>query len=256
MEGFMMPVFHAKVALVTGAASGIGRAAALAFSREGAAVVVSDLHLTGAEATAAMIVESGGEALAAACDVARRADVENLVAQTVHTFGRLDFAFNNAGIGGALGMLHQKTEAEWDDVLAVNLKGVWLCLRSEVQAMQASGGGAIVNMASAAGLVGFRGASAYSASKHGVIGLTKTAALEYARSKIRVNAVCPGFTDTPMVASMLKAAPELADSVRGNPLRRLGTPEETAEAVIWLCSDKASFITGQALAIDGGLTAM
>ncbi|KXK21854.1 MAG: short-chain dehydrogenase/reductase SDR [Chloroflexi bacterium OLB15] len=251
-----MPLFHAKVALVTGAASGIGRAAALAFSREGAAVVVSDLHLTGAEATAAMIVESGGEALAAACDVARRADVENLVAQTVHTFGRLDFAFNNAGIGGALGMLHQKTEAEWDDVLAVNLKGVWLCLRSEVQAMQASGGGAIVNMASAAGLVGFRGASAYSASKHGVIGLTKTAALEYARSKIRVNAVCPGFTDTPMVASMLEAAPELADSVRGNPLRRLGTPEETAEAVIWLCSDKASFITGQALAIDGGLTAM
>lgn len=251
-----MPVFHAKVALVTGAASGIGRAAALAFSREGAAVVVSDLHLTGAEATAAMIVESGGEALAAACDVARRADVENLVAQTVHTFGRLDFAFNNAGIGGALGMLHQKTEAEWDDVLAVNLKGVWLCLRSEVQAMQASGGGAIVNMASAAGLVGFRGASAYSASKHGVIGLTKTAALEYARSKIRINAVCPGFTDTPMVASMLEAAPELADSVRGNPLRRLGTPEETAEAVIWLCSDKASFITGQALAIDGGLTAM
>lgn len=251
-----MPVFHAKVALVTGAASGIGRAAALAFSREGAAVVVSDLHLTGAEATAAMIVESGGEALAAACDVARRADVENLVAQTVHTFGRLDFAFNNAGIGGALGMLHQKTEAEWDDVLAVNLKGVWLCLRSEVQAMQASGGGAIVNMASAAGLVGFRGASAYSASKHGVIGLTKTAALEYARSKIRVNAVCPGFTDTPMVASMLESAPELADSVRGNPLRRLGTPEETAEAVIWLCSDKASFITGQALAIDGGLTAM
>lgn len=251
-----MPLFHEKVALVTGAASGIGRAAALAFSREGAAVVVSDLHLTGAEATAAMIVESGGEALAAACDVARRADVENLVAQTVHTFGRLDFAFNNAGIGGALGMLHQKTEAEWDDVLAVNLKGVWLCLRSEVQAMQASGGGAIVNMASAAGLVGFRGASAYSASKHGVIGLTKTAALEYARSKIRVNAVCPGFTDTPMVASMLEAAPELADSVRGNPLRRLGTPEETAEAVIWLCSDKASFITGQALAIDGGLTAM
>ncbi len=251
-----MPLFHEKVALVTGAASGIGRAAALAFSREGAAVVVSDLHLTGAEATAAMIVESGGEALAAACDVARRADVENLVAQTVHTFGRLDFAFNNAGIGGALGMLHQKTEAEWDDVLAVNLKGVWLCLRSEVQAMQASGGGAIVNMASAAGLVGFRGASAYSASKHGVIGLTKTAALEYARSKIRINAVCPGFTDTPMVASMLEAAPELADSVRGNPLRRLGTPEETAEAVIWLCSDKASFITGQALAIDGGLTAM
>lgn len=251
-----MPLFHEKVALVTGAASGIGRAAALAFSREGAAVVVSDLHLTGAEATAAMIVESGGEALAAACDVARRADVENLVAQTVHTFGRLDFAFNNAGIGGALGMLHQKTEAEWDDVLAVNLKGVWLCLRSEVQVMQASGGGAIVNMASAAGLVGFRGASAYSASKHGVIGLTKTAALEYARSKIRINAVCPGFTDTPMVASMLEAAPELADSVRGNPLRRLGTPEETAEAVIWLCSDKASFITGQALAIDGGLTAM
>jgi NAD(P)-dependent dehydrogenase (short-subunit alcohol dehydrogenase family) len=236
-----MPLFDHKVALVTGGASGIGRAAALAFAHEGAAA-------------AAEITANGGEALYVRVDVSKAAQVEALVTTTVDVYGRLDYAFNNAGVGGLMSPIHEKTEDEWELVMNVNLKGVWLCMKYEIPAMLAGGGGAIVNMASVAGLLGFGYASHYDASKHGVIGLTKTAAIELAAKHIRVNAVCPGFTDTPMVSAMVEFAPQMGRAVTANPMRRMGKPEEIANAVLYLCSDKASFITGQALALDGGMT--
>jgi NAD(P)-dependent dehydrogenase (short-subunit alcohol dehydrogenase family) len=251
-----MSLLHDKVALVTGAASGIGRAAALAFAREGAKVVVADLNPSGGEETVQLIAQAGGQACFVKTNVAQSGEVEALVAAAVRTYGRLDCAFNNAGTGRPPAPLHEKPEDFWDAVIAVNLKGVWLCLKYEIPALLAAGGGAIVNMASVAGLVGFPGGAEYAASKHGVVGLTQTAALELAQRNIRVNAVCPGFTDTPMVASMLQSAPQMTQQVnRASPMHRMGKPEEIAEAVVWLCSDKASFINGQALALDGGLTA-
>lgn len=240
--------------MVTGAASGIGRASALMFAREGAAVMVSDVNERGGVETCALIAQMGGRAAFVRADVSRAADVEAMVTRTVETFGGLHIAFNNAGIGGEMSPIERKTEDEWDAVININLKGVWLCMKYQLPVMLESGGGSIVNMASVAGLLGFRMAAAYSASKHGVIGLTKTAALEYARKNIRVNAVCPYFTDTPMVADMIEAAPVMRDAtVSGTPIKRLATVDEIAEVVVWLASAKASYITGHAIPIDGGM---
>jgi NAD(P)-dependent dehydrogenase (short-subunit alcohol dehydrogenase family) len=251
-----MALLENKVALVTGASSGIGRAAALTFAREGAQVVVSDVNLVGGRETVERIESAGGEALFIEANVASSADVEALIDATLHAYGRLDCAFNNAGVGGTLNSLIDKTEEEWDTVIGVNLKGVWLCMKYELPVMLAQGGGAIVNMASVAGLNGFPNGGIYAASKHGVIGLTKSAALEYARQGVRVNAVCPGYTDTPMVRGMVETVPQMERvTTNASPMRRLGEPAEVAETVVWLCSDKASFVTGHALPVDGGFVA-
>ena len=245
-----------KIALVTGAGSGIGRATALVFAREGAKVVVSDIVVEGGQETVQQIEAAGGEAIFVKADVSQAADVETLVAKTVETYGRLDCAFNNAGIEGGVKPTIDCTEEEFDRTIAVNLTGVWLCMKYELQQMLSQGGGAIVNTASAAGLVGFPGLPDYVASKHGVLGLTKTAALEYAKSGIRVNAVCPGVIQTPMVERGAQLSPgfdELAVSME--PVGRFGQPAEIGEAVVWLCSDAASFVTGIPMQVDGGLVA-
>jgi NAD(P)-dependent dehydrogenase (short-subunit alcohol dehydrogenase family) len=252
----MSKSFTGKVALVTGASSGIGRATALAFAREGAKVVISDVVVDGGNETVQLIKKAGGEAIFVKADVAQAADVESLVQQTVATYGRLDCAHNNAGISGPLTTVTDTAESKWDRVIAINLKGVWLCLKYELQHMSKQGSGAVVNTASGAGLVGIAGASAYVASKHGVLGLTKTAALEYAKHGIRVNAVCPGVIETPMVQRLTDRHPSAAEAmVAGHPIGRVGKPEEIAEAVIWLCSEAASFVTGLAMSVDGGYVA-
>jgi NAD(P)-dependent dehydrogenase (short-subunit alcohol dehydrogenase family) len=238
-----------KVALVTGAGSGIGRATALTFAREGAKVVVADIIAEGGEETVRMVKAAGGEALFVKTDVSKAAEVEALITKVVQTYGRLDCAFNNAGIEGVFVSTAECSEENWDRTLAINLKGVWLCMKYEIPQMLKQGGGAIVNTASVAGLVGFAGLPAYVASKHGVAGLTKTAALEYAKAGIRVNAVCPGGISTPMTERLFKAVAAL------EPVGRMGKPEEIAEAVVWLCSDAASFVTGHAMAVDGGMVA-
>ncbi|MBK8023457.1 MAG: SDR family oxidoreductase [Chloroflexi bacterium] len=251
-----MGQFDGRTALVTGGASGIGRAAALAFAAEGAAVIVSDVNDIAGIETQNTILERDGIAHFVPANVAHAPDVATLVDATLELTGRLDIAFNNAGVGGTLARLHDKTEDEWEQVIGVNLKGVWLSMKYEIPVMIRQGGGVIVNMSSVAGLIGFPRGGIYSASKHGVIGLTRSAALENARRGLRVNAVCPAFTDTPMVREMFETAPPMAEStVAGNPMGRLGTPEEIAAAVVWLCSDAASFINGHALTLDGGLTA-
>ncbi len=245
-----------KIALVTGAGSGIGRATALVFAREGAKVVVADIVVEGGQETVQQIEAAGGEAIFVKADVSQAADVEALVAKTVETYGRLDCAFNNAGIEGGVKPTIDCTEEEFDRTIAVNLTGVWLCMKYELQQMLSQGGGAIVNTASVAGLVGFPGLPDYVASKHGVVGLTKTAALEYAKSGIRVNAVCPGVIQTPMVERGAQLSPgfdELAVSME--PVGRFGQPSEIGEAVVWLCSDAASFVTGHPMVVDGGLVA-
>ena len=245
-----------KVALVTGASSGIGRASALAFARAGARVVVADVTVEGGQETVQLIKNAGGEASFVKADVARASEVEALVRHAVAAYGRLDCAHNNAGVEGQAAFTADDTEANWDRVLAVNLKGVWLCLKYEIRQMLTQGGGAIVNTASGAGLIGIRGGGAYVASKHGVVGLTKTAALEYAKSGIRVNAVCPGVIQTPMVERLTRQHPRAAEMMAAaHPLGRTGKPEEIAEAVVWLCSDAASFVTGHAMAVDGGYVA-
>jgi NAD(P)-dependent dehydrogenase (short-subunit alcohol dehydrogenase family) len=246
-----------KVALVTGAGSGIGRASACAFAMEGARVVVADVDADGGEETVRQIEGAGGEAIFVRADVTRAADVEALVDRAVATYGRLDCAHNNAGIYGALAPIAEYPEEVWDQVIAVNLKGVWLCLKYEVAAMLKQGGGAIVNSASVAGLVGAgRGSSAYFASKHGVVGLTKDIALECATKGIRVNAVCPGVIPTPLAERAFGTGPEVEAGLRArHPMDRMGTVEEVAEAVVYLCSDAAGFITGHALPIDGGWSA-
>ncbi len=241
-----------KVAIVTGGGSGIGRATALALAVEGVNVMVSDVNVEGGQETVRLI---GDNASFVSCDVSKASDVEALVEATLKTYHRLDYAVNSAGVGGDMVPTDRRDEAIWDLTMNVNLKGVWLSMKYEIPAILAGGGGSIVNIASAAGLIGFRYGSAYSASKHGVVGLTRSAALEYAKKGIRVNAVCPGFTDTPMVDEMKEGNPKMAEAtIKAIPMRRLGTPEEIAQAVLWLCSDASSFVTGHALAIDGGTT--
>ncbi len=246
--------FNGKVALVTGAGSGIGRATALAFARENARVVVADIAEADAEETVKLIKESDGEAIFVKTDVSQESEVKSLIDATIDTYGRLDCAHNNAGINGDLDSVTTCTEENWDRVMNINVKGVWLCLKYEIHRMKKLGGGAIVNTSSTSGLVGSIGAPAYTASKHGVAGLTKTAALECAKTGIRVNAVCPGTSRTPFMQRLIDAG--LEDYITGLvPVGRLGEPEETANTVLWLCSEEASFITGAMITIDGGLTA-
>ncbi len=246
-----------QVALVTGAGSGIGRATSLAFAREGARVVVSDVNVSGGEETVERIRSGGGEAVFIRADVSVPSEVESLVERTVETYGKLSCAHNNAAVEGQRALLHEYSEAVWDHVMAVNLKGLWLCMKFEIVRMLALGGGAIVNTSSTAGPVGSRGRlGAYGVSKHGVICLTQTAALEHASQGIRVNAVCPGAIETPMAERLLGDDVEAREAMTAeHPLGRFGTPEEVAEAVVWLCSDAASFVTGHALPIDGGYMA-
>ena len=252
-------MLNGKTALVTGGGNGIGRATALAFAREGARVAVADYEAGHAAATVALINAAGGQALSLTGDVTNEAAVAAMVAQTVAAFGRLDCAYNNAGVaphqvGSVTQRTHEWSETSFDRMIAVNLKGVWLCMKHEIGQMLTHGGGTIVNTASIAGLIGLRSATAYVAAKHGVVGLTKTAALEYAGDGIRVNAVCPGFIETRMTERAVEARGE---QIRGaTPLGRLGKPEEIAEMVVWLCSDRASYVTGAAYAVDGGWTAV
>ena len=245
-----------KVALVTGGSGGIGRTTALEFAHQGARVVVSDLLVEAGQETVQLINAAGGKAAFIKTDVTQAAQVEGLVGQTLETYGHLDCAFNNAGIEGGMAKTGDYDEDRWDQVININLKGVWLCMKYEIQHMLSHGGGAIVNTASVAGLVGFRYGPAYVASKHGVNGLTKTAALEYAKAGIRVNAVCPGVIKTPMFERGLHKNPRLEERfAASHPIGRIGKPEEIARAVVWLCSAAASFVTGIQMPVDGGFVA-
>lgn len=245
-----------KVVLVTGGGSGIGRETAVLFAQHGAHVAVADVDAGGGQETAQMIAGAGGSALFVPADVSQAAQVENMVRQVVARYGRLDIACNNAGIEGHTVRTADVSEADFDRIMAVNVKGVWLCLKHEIPQMIAQGGGVIVNIASVAGLVGTHSMPVYGASKHAVIGLTKSAALEYARKNIRINAVCPSVIDTPMVRRGFDEFPQFVEATkRINPMRRLGKAAEVAAAVLWLCSDAASFVNGVALPVDGGFTA-
>jgi len=273
-----MKRFGGKVALVTGAGAGIGRGSALAFAREGARVVVADIHAASGEETVRLIRAESGEATAVQADVSQSADVQRMVQKTIELYGRLDCAHNNAGIEGEAGRTADCSEENWERVLAVNLRSVFLCLKYELREMARQKSGAIVNTASVAGLLGTPRMPAYSASKHAVIGLTKTAALEYCRSGIRVNAVCPGLIDTEMLdrgfldspaagaePGSIARASGMFNRIRSRILRRMvasrqvagrfGQVEEVADAVLWLCSDAASFVNGHALPVDGGFVA-
>lgn len=253
----MAGMLEGKAALITGAGRGIGRATALLFAREGARVAAADVAEAGAAETAALIEQAGGQAIPLGCDVTAPDQVARMTEATIAAFGRLDCAFNNAGIAAFQVGAGGKKTADWseeafDRMIAVNLKGVWLCMRAELEAMSAQAAGAIVNTASIAGLIGIPTSSAYVASKHGVVGLTKTAAIEYA-PKVRVNAVCPGFIATDMTQEvMARRGEELMAAV---PFHRMGTAEEIAEMVCWLCSDRAAYVTGAAYNVDGGWVA-
>ena len=247
-----------KTALVTGGGSGIGRATSLAYAQEGARVVVADVNVEGGEETVQLIKEAGGEAILVHADVAKPEDTQAMVAQAVEAFGSLDCAFNNAGISGGTDrrFTADYLEEDWDRVVGINLKGVWLCMKAEIPQMLKQGGGAIVNTASVAGLVAITGTVAYIAAKHGVTGLTKAAALEYAKSGIRVNSVCPGYIQTPMVQGIFVENEGFEERVASrHPIGRLGEPSEIAAAVIWLSSDAASFVTGHNMPVDGGYVA-
>jgi NAD(P)-dependent dehydrogenase (short-subunit alcohol dehydrogenase family) len=250
-----METFEGRVALVTGSGSGIGRASAIAFAAAGARVAVVDVDAARAEATAKAIAGAGGTAHAVVCDVTDEVSVAAMVAEIIATWGRLDFAHNNAGISPATGDTVVCTKADWDAILAVNLTGVWLCMHHEIPAMLAGGGGAIVNTSSGVGLKAFPGQPAYVASKHGVVGLTKAAALEFATRGVRVNAICPGTVLTPLVEQKLGILYDKDFMRQANPMKRFGEPEEIAAAAVWLCSDQASFVTGVALPVDGGIVA-
>jgi NAD(P)-dependent dehydrogenase (short-subunit alcohol dehydrogenase family) len=244
-----------KVAFVTGAGSGIGRATALAFAREGASVVAADISEQGSQETARMIEEADGRALAIGCDVTRSEDVKAALDKTVDAFGRLDVAFNNAGIEQATAATADITEEEWDRVLDTDLRGVFLCMKYEIPLMLEQGGGAIVNTSSGAGVKGFPGGAAYVAAKHGVVGLSKSAALDYSAFNIRINAICPGIIDTRMMDRVTGDTPEGRQQVISQePIGRMGKPEEIAAAVLWLCSEAASFAVGHAMVVDGGQT--
>ncbi|POG56329.1 SDR family oxidoreductase [Haloferax marisrubri] len=250
-----MTQFDTEVAVVTGAGSGIGRATAEAFAAEGARVVVSDVNVEGGEETVARIEEAGGTATFVETDVTDGDAVAAMVETAVSEYGRLDFACNNAGVGGAQKPAADLSFDEWQQVIDVNLNGVWRSMRHEIPAMLDGDGGVVVNMASILGKVGFANASAYVAAKHGVLGLTKTAAIEYAEQGVRVNAVCPGFVDTPLLGEGGLDDPEARKGIESlHPMNRLGDVDEIASAVVWLCSDGASFTTGEALTVDGGYT--
>ncbi len=244
-----------KVALVTGASSGIGRAVALGWAREGAKVVVSDVDVQGGEATVAMVRAAGGDALFVAANVGKPSDCEALVARTVAHYGRLDIACNNAGISGPSAPTADYPLDGWDQVIHINLSGVFYGMKYQIAAMLQGGGGSIINMASILGAVGFAAAPAYTAAKHGVLGLTKAAALEYSAQGIRVNAVGPGFIHTPLISALEQDAGVNAALVGAHPIGRLGQPEEVAELVTWLASSKASFVTGAYYPVDGGYLA-
>src|SRR5437016_8557013 len=248
--------FAGKVAFVTGAASGIGREAALAFAREGASVVAADVSEHGNQETARLIEEQGGRAVAVRCDVTRAEEVKAAVAKSVEAFGRLDFAFNNAGIEPRKpAPTAEYEEEEWNRIIDINLRGVFLCMKHEIPLILKQGGGAIVNTSSGAGVIGIKGSPAYTAAKHGVTGLTRAAALDYAAQNIRINAVCPGYIDTPMMARFTGGTPEgRARVIAEEPVGRMGRPEEIANAGLWLCSDASGFVIGSAMVVDGGQT--
>ena len=255
----MAGMLDEKAALVTGGGGGIGRATALAFAREGARVAVADFAADTAAETVALVNAAGGQAISLSGDVTRADDVRAMIDDTVAAYGRLDCAFNNAGIAPYQVAASGRKTGEWseesfDRMIAVNLKGVWLCMKEELRQMTAQGGGAIVNTGSIAGLIGLQTSSAYVAAKHGVLGLTKTAALEYADANIRINAVCPGFIRTRMTEDAMRRRGE---AIMANiPARRMGEPEEIAEMVAWLCSDRASYVTGACYNVDGGWMAV
>jgi len=253
----MAGILEGKVALITGAGSGIGRATAKIFAREGAKIVLADVVEEGGQQTLAMIGDTGGDAIFIRTDVSRESDVNAAVAKAVEKYGRLDCAFNNAGIEGQGGVTHECTVENWNRVIAIDLTGVWLCMKAEIAQMMKQGkGGAIVNTSSGAGLAGVKGMPAYVAAKHGVAGLTKSAAIEYGRHGIRVNAVCPGPIKTPMMERLLGERPNAEERfARGGPLKRLGDPQEIGEAVAFLCSDHASYVTGLPMPVDGGFMA-
>ncbi|HKV53086.1 MAG TPA: SDR family oxidoreductase [Candidatus Binataceae bacterium] len=249
----MPGLVQGKIVLVTGGGSGIGRATALKLAQEGATVAIADYIPEGGERTVKMIKDAGGTASFIQADVSVTKEVEAMVAKTVSTYGRMDGAFNNAGIEGRMATTVECTEEVFDRTIAINLKGVWLCMKNEIPQMLKQGGGAIVNTASVAGLVGFERLPAYNASKHGVVGLTRTAALEYAAKNIRVNCVCPGVIRTPMVERLLDTGGFTEQELNaGEPVGRMGKPEEIAQGVVWLLSEASSFVTGHPMAIDGG----
>jgi len=252
----MPGLVQGKIALVTGGGSGIGRATALKLAKEGAKVMIADYVPEGGERTVRMIEEAGGKASFVAADVSVTKQVEAMVAKTIASYGRIDCAFNNAGIEGRMANTVECTEETWDRTIAINLKGVWLCMKYEIPQMLKQGGGTIVNTASIAGLVGFEGLPAYNASKGGVVQLTRTAALEFATKNIRVNCVCPGVIRTPMVERLLDNRSFTEEQLNaGEPVGRMGKPEEIAEGVLWLLSDASSFVTGHPLVVDGAWVA-
>jgi NAD(P)-dependent dehydrogenase (short-subunit alcohol dehydrogenase family) len=248
--------FKGKTALITGAGSGLGRAAALLFAKNNANVIVSDLNIDGGEETVRLISDAGGTAVFISCDVTNELEVNSLIEKAVSDFGQIDFAVNNAGIGGKWLPTHKYPTENFREVMEVNTMGVFFCMRAELNMMLKQGFGSIVNVASVAGLNGFPNNLAYDASKHAVVGLTKTAGLEYAKQGIRVNAVCPVFTITPMVEQIFLLDPTMEQKLQNSiPMKRYGKPEEIADAIVYLCSDAASFITAHAMPIDGGMTA-
>lgn len=252
----MAGLVEGKVALVTGGGSGIGRSTASLFAREGARVLVADILEEGAQESVDSIRASGGEAELCVVDVSDEHQVVALLDRCVEQFGRIDCALNNAGISGPQGLLHQIDFAEWSRTLAINLGGVFLCMKHEIPLMQKQGAGAIVNMASGAGMIATPGMSPYCAAKHGVLGITRTAAVENAQTGVRINAVCPGSIDTPMLRSAMQVDPMVEKMIRANmPIGRLGEPHEIAEAVVWLCSERASLVSGHSMLVDGAALA-
>lgn len=251
----MKTLFENQVALVTGAASGMGLAAAKAFAQAGASVALADVNGDAVTAAAQELADAGFKVLGIRCNVADINEVKSMVEQTVAAFGRLDFAFNNAGVQSPVAETADADPRDYDFVMDVNLRGIWNCMKYELIEMRKQGSGAIVNNSSLGGLVGIAERGIYHASKHGVVGLTKSAGLEYAHKGIRINAVCPGIIETPMVSGMLESQPEaMAELMKEVPMRRLGRAEEIADAVLWLCSPASSFIVGHALPVDGGYT--